>query len=139
MTELEDDNDEDDSSSSIFRFLPFGAGSRGVRLYVTVRVTTDLTETGLTLVLLGDSRYRRWSSDQSAGENGDRAEVAIVLGVSQPGEQIGEVAGIRRRRNEAGPLLILRGGGAKVEFGPADVGVGAMEVAGDLMSSEHEV
>ena len=33
------------SSTSIFLLLPFGAGSSGVRQYVTVRVTTCLTLT----------------------------------------------------------------------------------------------
>ena len=94
-------------------------------------MTTDLTETGRTALLLGDSRYRRLSIDQSAGENGDRADVAILLillGVSVAGEQRGE-AGIRRRRNDDGHLLIRLGGGC---INPPDA-------AGDLTSSEHDV
>ena len=37
--------DEPTSSTSIFLLLPFGAGSSGVRQYVTVLVTTCLTLT----------------------------------------------------------------------------------------------
>jgi hypothetical protein len=62
------------SVASIFRFLPFGAGSNGgERLYVTVLVTTDLTLTGFETALLGVSKNRRvaLSGFQSAGEKGE--------------------------------------------------------------------
>lgn len=36
-------DDDTSSSASIFLLLPFGAGSRGIRQYVTVRVTTCRT------------------------------------------------------------------------------------------------
>ena len=62
------------SVASIFLFFPFGAGERGGdRLYVTVRVTTELTLTGLVQALLGGSKNLRvlLSILQSAGENGE--------------------------------------------------------------------
>jgi len=43
--------------SSTLRFLPLGAGSNGGdRLYVTVRVTTERTLTGLGHALLGSAK-----------------------------------------------------------------------------------
>lgn len=62
------------AASSIFRLLPFGAGSSGGdRLYVTVLVTTERTLTGLLQALRGASKYRReaLSRLQSAGEKGE--------------------------------------------------------------------
>ena len=68
------------SGPSIFRFLPLGAGSSGVLLYVTVLVTTDRTLTGRTHALLGVSKYLcpEASKFQSAGEKGDLAMVALM-------------------------------------------------------------
>ena len=60
--------------SWVLRLLPFGGGSSGVRLYVTVRVTTCLTLTAFVIALLGASRYRSFQSD---GEKGDRILVAL--------------------------------------------------------------
>jgi hypothetical protein len=62
-------------ASSIFRRLPFGAGSSGGDLlYVTVRVTTERTLTGLLQALRGASKYFReaLSKLHSAGENGEK-------------------------------------------------------------------
>jgi hypothetical protein len=55
--------------SWVLRLFPLGGGSSGVRLYVTVRVTTCRTLTAFVVALLGASRYRSFQSD---GENGDR-------------------------------------------------------------------
>lgn len=75
------------SGASSFRFLPLGAGSRGVRLYVTVRVTTDRTLTGRTQALRGASKYRcpLLSRFQSAGEKGERARLALMGEWALPG------------------------------------------------------
>lgn len=84
----------------VFLLLPRGAGSRfnGVRLYMTVLVTTLLTLTGFEQALRGvviDSNVRL--DDQSAGEKGEyRALCApdnAVRGegpVAVVGEKIGE-------------------------------------------------
>lgn len=40
VTEMYDMNDGRQMPYSVFLLLPFGAGSRGVRMYVTVLVTT---------------------------------------------------------------------------------------------------
>ena len=59
----------------------------------------------------------------------------MLLGVSLAGELRGELAGILRRLREF--LLIFRAGCAKVpDGGAAEVGVGAIDVAGDFISSE---
>lgn len=76
---------------------------------MTVLVTTDRTDTGRTTALRGDSRYRKVSIDQSAGENGESAEVAMLLGVSPAGEHNGD-AGMRKRRRDLGPELVRRRG-----------------------------
>jgi len=90
---------------SSLRFLPFGAGSKaGVRLYVTVLVTTERTLTGCVTALLGASKYRRvaLSIDQSAGENGENIMLFALIPVLGLGPQVlGEYAGdcgIRSRR-----------------------------------------
>lgn len=68
--------------SHVLRRFPFGGGSRCVRLYVTVLVTTCRTLTGLPPALRGVSIYRIF---QSEGENGDRI-VRALPGDSVPGE-----------------------------------------------------
>lgn len=74
---------------SSFLRLPFGAGSRGVRVYVTVLVTTCLTLTGRWQPDRGGSRYRVFPSRiQSAGENGER--IAPLFGELVDGENIGD-------------------------------------------------
>lgn len=85
---------------SSFRFLPFGAGSSGGdRLYVTVRVTTDRTLTGLLHALRGVSKYLReaLSRLQSAGEKGEYArpaEETLLKPVRGEGPHVvGEYAG----------------------------------------------
>ena len=64
------------------RFLPLGAGSRGVtgeRVYVTVRVTTCRTLTGFWVADRGDSYIRLiLSAFQSAEENGERMELQLL-------------------------------------------------------------
>ena len=82
--------------SSIFRFLPFGAGSSGVigdLVMVIVRLMTCLTQTGSSpapVADLGDSHFLRLASatGQSAGERADRR--ALLLGDSEAGDQIGD-------------------------------------------------
>jgi len=91
------------STCSSFRFLPFGAGSKGGDLlYVTVLVTTDRTLTGRLQPDLGASKkYLRPdpSRPQSAGENGDRALMSPLLeDVAVPGENAGEFGIFRRCR-----------------------------------------
>ena len=82
--------------SSIFRFLPFGAGSRDVTgdlVIVMVRLMTCFTQTGslpVPVADLGDSHHFRFAStaDQSAGESADRS--ALLLGESVAGDQRGD-------------------------------------------------
>ena len=65
--------------------LPLGAGSSGVRVYVTVRVTTCLTLTGRWQPLRGASKY--WdlpAMAQCVGEKGERP--AALRGESVAGE-----------------------------------------------------
>lgn len=73
------------------RFLPLGAGSSGVtgeRVYVTVRVTTCRTLTGLCVAERGDSYILLiLSTFQSADENGDRIEWQLLWGDSETGLQ----------------------------------------------------
>lgn len=60
--------------SCVLRRFPFGGGSSGVRLYVTVRVTTCRTLTALADVALlgvalrGASKYRSFQLDGEKGE-----------------------------------------------------------------------
>lgn len=55
--------------------LPLGAGSNGVRVYVTVRVTTCLTLTGRWQPLRGASKYCVLpAAAQCVGEKGERTE-----------------------------------------------------------------
>jgi len=73
-----------DVHPTLLRF-PLGAGSSGVRVYVTVRVTTCLTLTGRWLPMRGASKYRVLPSRaQSAGEKGERT--AALRGESVAGE-----------------------------------------------------
>lgn len=65
-----------------FLLLPLGGGSRCVRLYVTVRVTTCRTLTDFPPALLGVSMHRIFQSD---GENGE-CTVRALRGESVIGE-----------------------------------------------------
>jgi len=107
-------------SSALFLF-PFGAGSRAVRLYVTVRVTTWRTLTGRAHALRGASKCRAPpSSAQSAGENGDRT----LMGESVAGENNGD-GGILSRRSDVGVVV-------RAERGRTNGEVGASAAFGDL-------
>ena len=55
------------SSTSSFLLLPFGAGSRGVRQYVTVRVTTCRTLTLPGLSVAESGAYSRGENDALHG------------------------------------------------------------------------
>ena len=67
------------------RRFPLGAGSSGVRVYVTVRVTTCLTLTGRWPPVRGASKYRVLPSmAQAVGEKGERT--AALRGESVAGE-----------------------------------------------------
>lgn len=68
------------SSTSIFLLLPFGAGSRGVRQYVTVRVTTCRTCT-----LPGGPLALASGLVKSRGEK-DALHGAALMGVEEYGE-----------------------------------------------------
>jgi hypothetical protein len=124
-----------DASSLTFLFFPLGAGSSGgVRLYVTVLVTTDRTLTGRIQALLGVSKYLvpLLSRAQSEGENGDRMVVIEALrGESVPGEQRGE-GGIRKRLRPVGEQADL--GCAKGDGGGSEMA----ETGGDLWVSRRE-
>ena len=102
------------------RFLPFGAGSSGVigdRVYVTVRVTTCRTLTGLFVAERGESYILLiLSAFQSAEENGDRIEWQLLWGESDAGDHRGD-CGILRR---------LRPVGVRAEFGGRMYGEGGM-------------
>lgn len=75
-----------------------GAGSSGVRLYVTVRVTTWRTLTGCADALFGPSNFLDLPSRyHSVAENGERMVIAL-LGDSEMGECAGD-GGIRKRRS----------------------------------------
>jgi hypothetical protein len=96
------------SGGSSFRFLPLGAGSSAVLLYVTVLVTTDRTLTGRMQPLRGASKYRcpLLSRFQSAGEKGERATPALMGECALPGAYGGAEWrrgdwGMRRRRKLA--------------------------------------
>jgi hypothetical protein len=125
----------DDASSLIFLFFPLGAGSSGgVRLYVTVLVTTDRTLTGRIQALLGVSKYLvpLLSRAHSEGENGDRMVLNEALrGESVPGEQRGE-GGIRKRLRPVGEQADL--GCVKGDGG----GIETAETGGDLRVSRRE-
>ena len=105
---------------SIFLLLPRGAGSRGVRVYVTVLVTTCLTLTGRWPPLdRGDAKCLVLPSMiQSAGEKGDR--IALLLEESVVGEKAGDW-GIRRRCSVVG----VRPEGVRLGVGRTN-GVGGM-------------
>ena len=107
--------------SSIFRFLPLGAGSSGVigvLVMVIVRLTTCFTQIGSlpeAVADLGDSHHLRFESyvGQSAGENADRS--VLLLGESLTGDQTGDCGivslgrtplGVRRERAEAGGRIV---------------------------------
>ena len=96
------------------RFFPLGAGSSGVigdLVYVTVRVTTCRTLTGLLVADRGDSYILLiFSGFQSAEENGDRREFKELqlCGDSEAGDQIGD-CGILRRRSVVGVRAELGG------------------------------
>ena len=92
---------------SSFRFLPLGAGSSAVLLYVTVLVTTDRTLTGRMQPLRGASKYRcpLLSRFQSAGEKGERLRPALMGDWALPAVNGGAEWrgdwGMRRRRKPA--------------------------------------
>jgi len=120
------------SGVSSFRFLPLGAGSRSVILYVTVLVTTERTLTGRTQAFFGASKYLCpvLSRFQSAGENGERAILALIgdwalPGVFRDAEYNGD-CGMRRRLNPVGVGCVC----AKDEDG-----VGGTAAPGDLTLS----
>jgi len=118
------------SIESVFRFLPFGAGSRGGdRLYVTVLVTTERTLTGFGHALRGASKKRlvALSQFQSAGEKGEYMPPVLMPlravrgdGPQVEGEKAGE-CGMRSRRKAVGFLR--------------PYGVGGKELEGDLRLS----
>ena len=107
--------------SSIFRFLPLGAGSSGVTgvlVIVIVRLTTCFTQTGslpVPVADMGDSHHFLFVSyaDQSAGEKDDRS--VLLLGESLAGDQTGDWGivslgrkpfGVRRERAETGGRIV---------------------------------
>lgn len=97
------------------RFFPFGAGSSGVLVYVTVLVTTCLTLTDLCVADLGELMYRVLPSMlQSAGENGENT--ALLLGESVVGDQAGDCGmrslrrGVVMERAEGGGRMKGEGG-----------------------------
>lgn len=118
------------SESLIFLFLPFGAGSNGVRLYTTVLVTTERTLTGRVQALRGASKYR-WpvlSRFQSAGEKGDRAIVALDRAALEMFALLGESAD----RGDCGIFKRLRVVGVRADCGRTKGDGGSAEPVGDL-------
>lgn len=117
----------------VLRRFPLGGGSSGVRLYVTVRVTTWRTLTDLAGVALrGVSKYRIFQSD---GEKGEHRPVALrgvaLSGVAVRGE------GMPRVLMEAGMRNLLRAGGDFGDF--ALIGeYGGRETAGDFKDGAVE-
>ena len=105
--------------SSIFLLLPLGAGSRGVRLYVMVRVITCRILTGRpqdVVALRGESAHRvPDSKDQSDGENWVRTEAALRGDIAA-----GEIARGRKDR------------GVRAERGHLDTDGDGIIIAGDL-------
>jgi hypothetical protein len=119
------------SGASSFRFLPLGAGSRAVLLYVTVLVTTDRTLTGRMQPLLGASKYLcpLLSRFQSAGENGERPMLALIGDGALPGVWSGaECKGDCGIRSRLKPAELAR------VCAKAEDGVGGAPL-GDLMLS----
>jgi hypothetical protein len=106
--------------SFVFLRLPLGAGSKGVRLNVTVRVTTWRTLTERAQALRGESKYRAVPSTAQSAEKG----VRTLLGDSPAGEYMGD-AGIRNRRREVG---------VRADRGCAKGDAGGIETVGDLWS-----